>query len=152
MSRYLVAFTLCVSVSALVFLGGCGRDEAPEVPSAPAPKEKYDYTKDPKFHALMKEGREATQELARTKAKLQAQMKKMVDAMRAQMKGATDAAVKAALEKDAEWNSLYKRMADVNAALDDHRKHLTEKFGKFITPVPKGSAAATDVADKTISK
>ena len=51
-------------------------------------------------------------------------MKAMVDAKRAEMKGADDSAVKAELEKDQEWNDLHKKCEEANAAIERVRKGM----------------------------
>ena len=90
-------------------------------------------------------------ELAGMRQKIVAQMKAMVDAKRAAMKGADDAAVKAALEKDAEWVSLYKRCEDLNTALGErHQKALDALRARMVSKRGQGGAGAA--APKKISK
>lgn len=142
-SKYLVAFSLGVNVLALLCLVGCGREEAPAKPQAPARKVDPPsvYMKDPAFRKTLSDARCERNELARTRNELVARMEKMVDAVKAKMPGAADAAVKLALEKDAEWNSLYKRVADLGEAIDDNRRHLAEKVRERIAAKPAAPVA-----------
>ena len=75
-----------------------------------------------RFDALMKERREERLTLARMRAKMNEELKKMVDAARAEMGAkATDEEIKKHLEKNPEWVSLYKKAEDLGRALADAR-------------------------------
>ena len=75
-----------------------------------------------RFDVLMKERREERLTLARMRAKMNEELKKMVDAARAEMGAkATDEEIKKHLEKNPEWVSLYKKAEDLGRALADAR-------------------------------
>ena len=75
-----------------------------------------------RFDVLMKERREERLMLARMRAKMNEELKKMVDAARAEMGAkATDEEIKKHLEKNPEWVSLYKKAEDLGRALADAR-------------------------------
>lgn len=114
----------------MLLLTGCGEGspESAEVVS-PASSESS-----PATLATLEKLRGERTELAGVRQKIVAQMKAMVDAKRAAMKGADDAAVKAALEKDAEWVSLYKRCEDLNAAIDEKRQAAAGEVRKALAP------------------
>ena len=114
----------------MLVLSGCGEGspESAEVVS-PASSEPSPAT----LEKLEKLRHERTA-LVSTREKIVAQMKAMVDAKRAAMKGADDAAVKAALEKDAEWVSLYKRCQDLNAAIGEKRQAAAGEVRAALAP------------------
>ena len=75
-----------------------------------------------RFDVLMKERREERLTLARMRAKMNEELKKMVDAARAEMGAkATDEEIKKHLEKNPEWVSLYKKAEGLGRALADAR-------------------------------
>ena len=75
-----------------------------------------------RFDVLMKERRDERLTLARMRAKMNEELKKMVDAARAEMGAkATDEEIKKHLEKNPEWVSLYKKAEDLGRALADAR-------------------------------
>ena len=75
-----------------------------------------------RFDVLMKKRREERLTLARMRAKMNEELKKMVDAARAEMGAkATDEEIKKHLEKNPEWVSLYKKAEDLGRALADAR-------------------------------
>ena len=129
-SRFLVPFALAAMGIGVLVLSGCGEGspESAEVVS-PASSESS-----PATLAKLEKLRHERTELAATRQKIVAQMKAMVDAKRAAMKGADDAAVKAALEKDAEWVSLYKRCEDLNAAIGEKRQEAAAEVRKELAP------------------
>lgn len=119
MSRILVPCALFATGLGILLSIGCDRvQEAPPADStSPA-----SYMNDTNFLGRLKEMRGERQDLASRRAKVVAEMKAMVDAKRAAMKGSGDAAVKAALEKDAAWQSLMKRLGDLDVALKESRR------------------------------
>ena len=58
-------------------------------------------------------------------------MKKMVDAMREKMPGASDDEVLAALEKEQEWRSLRCRIVDLETASADNRRRTAEVVREY---------------------
>lgn len=137
-SRYLVPFALGAMALFAVVLTGCSKSEEP---LAKPPVVKADppsvYMKDKDFRAALDEKRAERQQVLGVREKLLAELEKRVDAMRAKMPGADDAAVKKELEKDPEWNSLIKKIEDANAAFDDNRKATTKIVGDRIAPRPQ---------------
>lgn len=112
-----------------LLLTGCG-EHSPQAGEASAPAAEVSPATMQKLETLRGE----RADLAGQRQKIVAQMKAMVDAKRAAMKGADDAAVKAALEKDAEWISLYKRCQDLNAAIGEKRQEAAAEVRKELAP------------------
>ena len=115
---------------------GCGREESPAAaPSAAqanaAPK--VGSQADPAFRARLDAQVAERTRLTAVRGRLVRQMEAMVAAERAARPGADDAAVKAALEEKPEWKSLYARVADVNAALEDNRQQSTSIVRRQLT-------------------
>ena len=143
-SRYLVPIALgAVGIAAvcLLFLRGGGEPDAPG-PRAPTPAERR-----AEFADKMRERYESRVEIARTRHALADQMKAKVDAMRAKMPGADDDAVLAALEKEAEWGSLRRRIVDLEAANADNRRRTAEVLREYrdvAAPTPEKSPADGD--------
>ena len=136
-SRYLVPFALGAMALFAVVLTGCSREEEPPKPPVMKADPPSVYMKDKDFRAALDEKRAERQQVLGVREKLLAELEKRVDAMRAKMPGADDAAVKKELEKDPEWNSLIKKIEDANAAFDDNRKATTKIVGDRIAPRPQ---------------
>ena len=154
MKRTSLRHTACAScalATVLSFVVGCGREESKTLPPPSAPAAAVDdYMKDPAFRRLLADGRAARNELAGTLERLRGEMAAKVDAMRASMPGADDAAVKAALEKDAAWNELRRKTEDVVKAIDYERKKLTAKVGERIAPKRAAAASAETVGKQVV--
>lgn len=137
-SRYLVPFALGAMALFAVVLTGCSK---PDEPSAKPPVVKADppsvYMKDKGFRKALEEKRAERTEILGVREKLLAELEKRVDAMRAKMPGADDAAVKKELEKDPEWNSLIKKIEDANLAYDDNRRAATKIVRDRLAPRPQ---------------
>lgn len=71
--------------------------------------------------------------LTAVRGRLVVQMEAMIEAERRAQPGADDAAIKAALEEKPEWKSLYGRVVDVNAALEDNRQQSMAVVRKQLT-------------------
>lgn len=129
-------FALGAMATLAVFLVGCWPEEPqkPEVPPANSPSV---YMKDKAFRAKLDAQTATRTEIAIARDRLLTELEQRVDAMRAKMPGADDAAVKKELEKDPEWNSLVRRIADANAAYEDNRKATTKIVAERIAPGPK---------------
>lgn len=102
---------------ALLTFTGCGKEEKSVDPASPE-----SYMNDKAFMKKLAADRLSRQELVQARAKIVAKMKAMVDAKKAELKTSDEALVKAALEKDPEWNSLYRRCEDANVAIAEQRK------------------------------
>ena len=146
-SRYLVPIVLGavgIAVVCLLCFRGCGNGGEPDNTAEPSasPAERR-----AEFADKMRERYESRVEIARTRHALADQMKAKVDAMRAKMPGADDEAVKAALEKEAEWMSLYRRIVDLEAANADNRRRTAEVLREYrdvAAPTPEKSPADGD--------
>lgn len=133
-SRYLVALTFGVVALGGVIVAGCSREEAPAVPKADPPSV---YMKDPVFTNALAVQRAARQKILSVREKLVVEMESRVDAMREKMKGASDESVKKELEKDPAWNSLVKRVKDLNTVFEENRLKTTKIVGDRIRPQVK---------------
>ena len=129
-SRYLVPLALGAMAAWAVLLAGCSREET----SASRPGAPSLDMKDPSFRKALDEKRAERNAVLGLREKLMQELEKRVDAMRAKMPGADDAAVKKELEKDPEWNSLIKRISDADAAFDDNRKATTKLVSERLVP------------------
>ena len=113
----------------------CGKNEPPAAaPSAPtnaAPT--VGSQADPAFRARLDAQVAERTRLTAVRGRLVRQMEAMVAAERAARPGADDAAVKAALEEKPEWKSLYARIVDVNAAIEDNRQQSMSIVRKQLT-------------------
>lgn len=142
-SRYLVPIVLGavgVGVVCLLCFRGCGKGGEPDNAAAQAARKA-------ELDAKMRESYERRMEIARTRHELAEQMKAMVDAMRAKMPGADDDAVLAALEKEAEWASLRRRIVDLETANADNRRRTGEVLREYkdvAAPRPEESPADGD--------
>ena len=126
-SRYLVPIVLGavgVGMVCLLCFRGCGKGGEPDNAAAQAARKT-------ELDAKMRESYERRMEIARTRHELAEQMKAMVDAMRAKMPGADDDAVLAALEKEAEWASLRRRIVDLETANADNRRRTGEVLREY---------------------
>ena len=130
------------------FTAGCDRASEPSPSSSPS-SPMAEAMEDAAFMNKMEEGRQARMDLAKTRSKIVAQMKAMVDAKRAAMKGADDAAVKAALEKDPEWTSLYTRCEDLNAAIADQRRKMANEVRARVAPARSGGDTASPLGTRS---
>lgn len=132
----------CATVALCVVITGCGK--APEE-AAPPPSSPESYMRDKAFRDDLRARRAERGELQMARHAVVEKMKAMVDAKKKELgAGADDAAVRAALEKDPEWNSLYQRCLDANAAIGENLKKAQSAVRRRITPVR--------AADSKISK
>lgn len=125
--------------SALVY--GCGREDS----AVSAPETKVDppsvYMKDQAFRAKLKTQREARGEIVATREGLIEEARAMYEARAAAMPGADEAAVVAALEGDADWCSLKKKIEDLQTAYEESRaqtlKSVRERIAVPLDPISK---------------
>lgn len=135
----LVPFALCVIGIFVVALSGCERkvdrpSSAGEECPAHSPQS---YMNDPDFRRQLDELNRERGALAGARAKLVAEMKKMVDAAKAAHPGAGDEQIKAVLEKDPAWRSLHSRVTDLNTALKEQRRQAMQTVGRRVVPQKK---------------
>lgn len=104
-----------IGLSALVFTG-CGKGEPSPSPAAKS------YMDDPDFRQALKEKRDERVELASARNIVVKKMTAMIEAKKKELKTDDLAQVKAALEKDPEWQSLYQRCLDANQAIKEKRR------------------------------
>lgn len=156
-SLFLVPFVLCaIGTSAFIF-AGCSREAEPVSPAgSPTPPA----MQDPAFRDQLKGLRaERTAALA-ARDTVVAQMKAKVDAAKAKLKTDDEKLIKAELEKDPEWQSLYTRCTDANAAIEERhqktlkavREKLAPKRGEGAAPVRGGGGAVSPLKVEKISK
>lgn len=129
-SKNLVAIALVAVVCLLVVFYGCSRKVIgpepvePQPPAAEGDDTSLIRMDDPNYLAALDERVEARKVLTRQRQRLVDQMNAKVAAAKERLATEDEAAIKAELEKDPEWNSLYKRVEDMNTALDDERKRV----------------------------
>ena len=125
-SLYLVPCALRVAVVGLLCLCGCGREgsEGLETGAEEAKAQKESFKKAMSGQVAERKN------LAKMRHELVTKMESMVDAMKAKMPSADDAAIKAELEKSAEWVSLYKKVVDINTAIGDNQRKSAKIVGR----------------------
>lgn len=142
-SRYLVPIVLGavgVGVVCLLCFRGCGKGGEPDNAAAQAARKA-------ELDAKMRESYERRIEIAQVRGVIVEQMRKMVDAMREKMPGASDDEVLAALEKEPEWRSLRRRIVDLETANADNRRRTGEVLREYkdvAVPTPEKSPADGD--------
>ena len=128
----LVPIVLCTTGVVLCALTGCERTSKSSSETKVAPPSEY--MKDPAFRAKMDAQQKERDGYIAQRSKLVAEMQKMVTAAKEKMPQATDDQVKAELAKSAEWNSLVKRVEDLNAVLKENRARSAEIFRERVLP------------------
>ena len=137
----------------LVFIG-CNRvSEESAAAVEPAKHTPESYMKDPAFRGQLKELRTERNALAKARSTVVAKMEAMIEAKKAELKTDDLEKVRAELEKDPEWKSLYKRCLDANQAIEDNQKHTFGIVRERLTPADvKKPAGEQKPAEGTISK
>lgn len=126
----------------MLFLAGCRKkDEAKTV----APSSPKSYMHDEKFIGTLEKKRAQHSELVRARNAIAEKMRQMIEAKKAELKTEDLKAVKAALEKDPAWQSLYSQCTNANAAVERHRCETMGVVRERIAP--KGR-----ISEKPISK
>ena len=113
-----------MSVSAALFTSGCSREgepAGPEAPSAVKPR-----MEDPEYKAALDGNLAAQNKLRNLQSSLADRMRERESAVRESLGSADDAALKAALENDAEYKSLKMRFDDAGRAVRDEQRHAAE--------------------------
>ena len=140
-SRYLVPIVLGavgLAVVCLLCFRGCGNGGEPDHSAAPSasPAERR-----AELDAKPRASYQRRAESAKVREAITGQMRKMVDAMREKMPGASDDAVLAALEKEPEWAALRRRIVDLETANADNRRRTGEVLREYkdvAAPTPEG--------------
>ena len=114
----LVPFALAAMGALAVALPGCRKEEEEK----PSPSSPAVYMNDPVFRKQLTDGRKEREGYIVSRTKLVREMEKMIEAKKAEMPNADDAAIKAALEKDPSWNDLSKRVADLATAIEENQR------------------------------
>lgn len=124
-SKNLVAIAVVAIVCLVVVFYGCSRKNgpAPEGENKPAAEgDVVSRLEDPQYCAALDERLDAQKELTKLRYRLVTEMQNKIAAAKERLATEDEAVLKAELEKDPEWNSLYKRVEDLNTALEDERK------------------------------
>ena len=124
-SKNLVAFALAAIVSAALFTGGCSREGEPAEPAAPSATVKP-RMEDSEYKAALDGNLAAQNKLRNLQSSLAERIREREGAVRESLGSADDAAVKAALENDAEYKSLKERFDDAGKAIRDEQRRATE--------------------------
>ena len=134
--KHLVPCALGAAAFCVLLVAGCQRegDKTAAADSAPKAEPPSVYMKDPAFRKALADKRQERNEILSVRGRLVEQAEKMVEAAKAKMPGADDAAIKAALEKDREWVSLIARIESANEAYKDNRLATTRIVGDRIAP------------------
>ena len=106
---------------ALAAAVGCSREGGEAAPAVP-PSSPASYMKDEAFRKKLDAQVEKRGELAAARNAVAARMAEMVEAKKKELGTDDEAKLKAALEKDPEWNELYRRCEDANAAIGENRR------------------------------
>lgn len=93
--------------------------------------------KDSAFRQQLADGRKEREGFLVKRTELVKKLEQMIEAKKAAMPGADDAAVKAALEKDPEWNDLVQRVKDLSTAMKEGGRRMDEIIRGRIAPKKK---------------
>lgn len=125
---WLVPFVLVAMGALALALPGCRKEEEPASSSPEV------YMNDPVFRKQLADGRKERTALQAKRAELVKKLEQMVEAKKAALPGADDAAVKAALEKEPEWIDLTKRVVDLTTAITESGRRMDEVIRGRIAP------------------
>ena len=124
----LVPFALVVMGAFALILPGCRKEDESKSSLSEA------YMNDPVFRKQLADGRKERTAFEVKRSELVAAMEKMIEAKKAAMPGADDAAVKAALEKDPEWIDLKNRVVDLTTAIQESGRRMDGVIRGRIAP------------------
>ena len=127
----LVPFALVAMGALAIVLPGCRKEKEEEKASPSSPEV---YMNDPVFRKELADGRKEREGYVVSRTKLVREMEKMVEAKKAELPGADDAALKAALEKDPKWIDLSKRVVDLTAAIKESGRRMDEVIRGRVAP------------------
>ena len=133
---WLVPFALVATGLLAVALPGC-RKEQKEEEKAPVSSSSDVYAKDPVFRKALADKRAERTDFYKSRAQLVKELEKMIEAKKAAMPGADDAAVKAALEKDPAWLDLVKRVNDLTTAIGENQRQAQGIVRERVMPNKK---------------
>lgn len=125
---WLVPFAFVAMGTFALAISGCRKEEEPASPSPEV------YMNDPVFRRELADGRKEREGFLAKRAELVRKLEQMVEAKKAALPGADDAAVKAALEKDPEWNDLVQRVKDLSTAMKEGGRRMDEVIRRRIAP------------------
>ena len=117
----LTGFSAVALLAALGLASGCGCSERKEAPP-PHPSAPESYMNDKAFTGELAERQTEQRRLVRERNAIVERMKAKIVAKRAELGTEDEAKVQAELEKDPEWNELYKSCEEANANIERVRK------------------------------
>ena len=118
-------FVLCATGLVMLLVSGCKKESEPPAappPSRPGVTSVAERMADPAYVKTLEAQGAERDELVAARGKVTAEIQRKLQAMRAKMPGADAAAVKAALEKDPEYQVLVSRVKDIGTNLDANRE------------------------------
>lgn len=120
---------LCVIGLAGLLSSGCGREGGPsDAERAASPTGAVAGVaarmNDPAYRQALSDGRHARAKLVQMRAGVVEKMTALVEAAKARLGTADEAVLKAELEKDPEWVSLFARCNDLNTAIGESRRDM----------------------------
>ena len=129
-SRNLVAFALLAIASVVFFSNGCTRDEeapreAVQQPAEPQKVDEFARMEDPAYRKALDEKIAERKDLSSTRYRLVSQMEAKIADAKARLGTEDEEVLRVELEKDPEWVSLYKRVTDLNTAIEDNRRNAS---------------------------
>ena len=125
---------LFAAAIALAALAGCTREA--EQPAAS--EEAQPVMKNPAFRAKLTAQAKERSALAAARGRIVAKMTEMIEAKKKALGTDDEAKLKAELEKDPEWNELYRRCEEANTAIREQRRRtaaaVRERMAKKAAP------------------
>ena len=118
------------AAAALAWLVGCSRESEKPAAAEPAPEP---VMKDPAFRAKLTAQAKERSALASARGRIVAKMTEMIEAKKKELGTDDEAKLKAALEKDPEWNELYKRCEEANTAIREQRRRTAAAVRERMT-------------------
>ena len=120
---------LFTAAIALAALAGCTREaEQPAAAEAAQP-----VMKDPAFRAKLTAQAKERSALAAARGRIVAKMTEMIEAKKKALGTDDEAKLKAELEKDPEWNELYRRCEEANTAIREQRRRTAAAVRERMT-------------------
>ena len=120
---------LFAAAIALAALAGCTREaEKPAAAEAAQP-----VMKDPAFRAKLTAQAKERSALAAARGRIVAKMTEMIEAKKKALGTDDEAKLKAELEKDPEWNELYRRCEEANTAIREQRRRTAAAVRERMT-------------------